>query len=202
MRSPPTQMDAPSTCASCPSTPRWSYSADRSRGDSTSALTSDVATREHLPELERVHWRRRANDRSLKRAARLWTLTTGAHAVPFLAVAVVLPALNPIMLPFALLAVAHAWAIPELYAARGANVLRRRTRESTRAEQVALGLLGDLLDHLQRELHSRHRFVLERGALGVWVLGEAGALLVRPGARTVHCYCVKVPAEELPPSDR
>jgi hypothetical protein len=27
-------------------------------------------------------------------------------------------------------------------------------------------------------------------------------LLVRPGGRRVHCYCVKVPDPELPPSDR
>jgi hypothetical protein len=30
--------------------------------------------------------------------------------------------------------------------------------------------------------------VLERGALGVWLVGEAGALLVR--GRRVHCWCV------------
>src|SRR2546422_11603563 len=28
---------------------------------------------------------------------------------------------------------------------------------------------------------SRTRYVLERGAFGVWIVGEAGALLVRPG---------------------
>jgi hypothetical protein len=36
----------------------------------------------------------------------------------------------------------------------------------------------------------------------VWLIGEAGAVLVRPGGRRVHCYCVKVPAPELPTGDR
>jgi hypothetical protein len=67
---------------------------------------------------------------------------------------------------------------------------------------VALGLLGDLVDHRARELHARTRLVLERGRLGVWLVGEAGALLVRPGGHRVHCYCVKVPDPELPAGDR
>jgi hypothetical protein len=36
----------------------------------------------------------------------------------------------------------------------------------------------------------------------VWLVGEAGALLVRPGGRRVHCYCVRTTDPELPPSDR
>ncbi len=65
-----------------------------------------------------------------------------------------------------------------------------------------MGLLGDLLADRARELRTRTGLVLERGQLGVWLLGEAGALLVRPGGRRVHCYCVKVTDPELPPSDR
>ena len=41
---------------------------------------------------------------------------------------------------------------------------------------------------------------MERGALGVWLVGEAGALLVR--GRRVHCWCVRVPDPDLPSSDR
>ena len=41
---------------------------------------------------------------------------------------------------------------------------------------------------------------MERGALGVWLVGEAGALLVR--GRRVHCWCVRVPEPSLPSSDR
>jgi hypothetical protein len=63
-------------------------------------------------------------------------------------------------------------------------------------------LLGDLVDHEARELHSRTGLVRERGQLGTWLVGEAGALLVRPGGRRVHCYCVRATDPELPASDR
>ena len=156
-----------------------------------------------LPELATVYWRPRASPRSLGRSGRLWTLTTVAHVAPFLAAAIVLGALKPLTIPIGVLLLGHAWAIPELYAARGANVLRPRTRRGEDgAEGVAAGLLGDLLGHDARELHQRTALVLERGNLGVWLLGEAGAVLVRPGSRRVHCYCVGVPDPELPSADR
>src|SRR5207253_4739057 len=50
--------------------------------------------------------------------------------------------------------------------------------------------------------HRATGVVLERGALGVWLVGEVGAVLMRPGGRRVHCYCVKVAAPELPSGDR
>jgi hypothetical protein len=98
--------------------------------------------------------------------------------------------------------VVHAWVIPELYAARGAGVVRQRGGDGGQAERVALGFLGDLLDHRARELHARSGLALERGELGVWLVGEAGALLVRPRGRRVHCYCVKVTEPGLPQGDR
>jgi hypothetical protein len=122
--------------------------------------------------------------------------------MPFIGAAILLVALKPVTAPVALVLLAHAWAIPELYAARGAGVVRSRAPADGRAERVALGLLGDLVDHRARELHARTRLVLERGRLGVWLVGEAGALLVRPGGHRVHCYCVKVPDPELPAGDR
>ena len=96
----------------------------------------------------------------------------------------------------------HAWFIPELYAARGANVVRCQSASETEAGHVALGLLGDLLDHFPRELHARTQLVLERGELGIWLVAEAGAVLVRPGGRRVHCYCVKATDPDLPAADR
>ena len=51
-----------------------------------------------------------------------------------------------------------------------------------------------------RDLHAATGLVLERGRLGVWLVGEAGALLVR--GRRVHCFCVRVPDPDLPSSDR
>ncbi len=156
-----------------------------------------------LPELARVWWRPRVGERRLRRTGRLWTLVALAHSLPFLGAAIALGLLKPVTIPIGLVLVVHAWAIPELYAARGANVVKTsRGRTSRPAEVVALGLLGDLLGHRARELHARTGLAMERGAFGVWLLGEAGALLVRTGGRRVHCYCVRVADGELPPSDR
>jgi hypothetical protein len=110
--------------------------------------------------------------------------------------------LEPLSAPVVFALLAHAWVIPELYAKRGANVLRRRPRAGAGSERTALGLLGDLLGHEARELHARTGLVLERGALGVWLLGEAGAVLVRPGGRRVHCWCVHAEDGSLPSGDR
>jgi hypothetical protein len=105
-------------------------------------------------------------------------------------------------IPLGLILLAHAWAIPELYAARGAKVVVRRDPPDPSAESVALGFLGDLLDHQSRMFMNQTGLVLERARLGVWLLGPTGALLVRPDGRSVHCYCVGVSDSGLPPSDR
>lgn len=157
---------------------------------------------EALPELQTVYWRRRVSEESLTRTGRLWTLSAVAHTVPLIAAAVALAVLNPITIPVGIVLVAHAWIIPELYAARGAGVVRDRRRAPPEAERVALGLLGDLVGHDARELHARTGLVLERGRLGGWLVAESGAILVRPRGRRVNCYCVKATDPELPSSDR
>ena len=155
-----------------------------------------------LPETAGVHWRPRTDERRLRISARLWTLTTAAHTVPFLGAGALLLAMEPLSFPVGLILAVHAWAIPELYAKRGANVLIPRRSTNDRAEATALGLLGDLVGHDARELHARTGLVPERGKLGVWLVGEAGALLVRPRGRRVHCYCVRVQDPALPKADR
>jgi hypothetical protein len=157
---------------------------------------------EALPELASVYWRRRTDARELRRAERLWTATTLAHSIPFVLVAALLLAMEPLSLPVALAGLAQAWIIPELYAQRGANVVRPKRRTGEASERRALGLMGDLLDHSARDLHARTGLVLEPGRLGAWLVGEAGALLVRSGGRRVHCYCVRVPDPDLPSADR
>ena len=42
--------------------------------------------------------------------------------------------------------------------------------------------------------------MIERGKLGTWLVGEAGALLVR--GRKVWCFCVRVNDPDLPGADR
>jgi hypothetical protein len=155
-----------------------------------------------LPELAAVPWRKRASSATLRTRGRLWTLTTVAHVVPFIAVAVVLMALEPLSAPVAAIALAHAWVIPELYAVRGANTIRPKRRQAPPSEPVAQGFLGDLLGHDERELQRATGLALERGRLGVWLVGEAGAVLVNPGGRRVHCFCVTASGGDLPPSDR
>jgi hypothetical protein len=158
---------------------------------------------EPLPELSAVHWRPRVDDRRLERSGALWTLATIGHVVPFIGAGVVLILVQPLALPVSLASFAHAWVIPELYAQRGANVVRPKpSRAPADAERVSVGLLGDLIGHEARALHATTGLVLERGRLGVWLVGPAGALLVRPGGRRVLCYCVRVNDPELPSGDR
>ena len=154
-----------------------------------------------LPETATVSWRPRLDAARLRRRGRIWTLTTIAHTIPFLATAALLLALEPLSFPVAAVAVVHAWGIPALYANRGANVVRPRPRAAAAPERVAAGLLGDLLGHEARALHAGTGLALECGRLGTWLVGEAGALLVRPGGRRVDCWCVKVDAD-LPSGDR
>lgn len=155
-----------------------------------------------LPELASVPWRRRASRESLQAFGRLWTAWTAVLTIPFVAVAAVLMILEPLSAPVAAASLAHAWIIPELYAFRGAGVARPKGPRHARAEAVALGLLADLLGHWERELQRETGLALERGALGVWLVAEAGAVLVTPRGRRVHCFCVATTDRELPPSDR
>src|SRR4051812_37144814 len=155
-----------------------------------------------LPELANVYWRSRASAESLHRRGRLWTAWMVAVTVPFAMAGGTLIALVPLSFPVAIMALVHAWVIPELYAFRGANVVRAKKRDAGGSGRVAQGLLGDLLGHDARELQRETGLALERGKLGVWLVGEAGALLVEPGGRRVHCFCVGVNDGELPPSDK
>ncbi len=159
-----------------------------------------------LPELAAVHWRPRVDARRMERTGMLWTAVTLAHVVPFIAAGIVLFIVQPLALPVSLASFAHAWVIPELYAQRGANVVRRkRSRAPADAEARSVGLLGDLVGHEARELHASTGLVPERGRLGVWLVGPAGALLVREGGGRfgrVACYCVGVNDPDLPSGDR
>jgi hypothetical protein len=176
-----------------------------------------VAQAQALPELATVPWRQPTNERWLRRWGRIWHAWTLLYTVPFIAAAVGMVWLDPLATPVALAALAHAWIIPELYAFRGASVVRPKARgpATSRAaggarcaatdfpgEPVAQGLLGDLLGHAARELQRSTGLALERAELGVWLVGQGGALLVTPGGGRVHCFCVAATDTDLPPSDR
>jgi hypothetical protein len=157
-----------------------------------------------LPERATVWWRPLVDERRLCQSCARWQGVTIAHTVPLVLTAALLLAVQPLTAPLAFILVAHAWVIPELYAQRGANVVRpkRRPPSDGDAEGVALGLLGDLVGHDARALLAQTGLVLERGRLGVWLVGDAGALLVRPGGRTVMCWCVHASEPTLPFGDR
>jgi hypothetical protein len=161
-----------------------------------------VAAEQALPELAAVPWRTRTDARWLARWGRIWHAWTVLYTVPFLIAGVGMLWIEPLAAPVSLAAVAHAWIVPELYALRGASVVRPKGPRNEAAEPTAQGLLGDLLGHEERELQRRTGLALERGELGVWLVGEAGALLFPPGGRRVHCYCVRATDPKLPPSDR
>jgi hypothetical protein len=162
----------------------------------------EAATGQALPELASVPWRSRTDARWLRRWERIWHAWTLLYTVPFVLAGAAMLWLDPVTAPVALVASAHAWIIPELYAARGSNVATPKGPRHEHAEPVAQGLLGDLLGHDERQLQRDTGLALERGELGTWLVGEAGALLVTPGGRHVHCFCVSATEADLPPSDR
>jgi hypothetical protein len=164
------------------------------------------------PEATALWWRESASERTLRRDGRRWTAWSAWVVVLFTAPGALLLWLEPLTFPAALICFAHAIAVPWLQAGRGArspvpigsdrSAVRGAASEPA-AERVALGLLGDLVGHEQRELVARTGLVVERGLLGVWVLGEQGAILVRPGGHRVFCWCVRIgDAEGLPAADR
>jgi hypothetical protein len=155
-----------------------------------------------LPELASVPWRKRTDAAWLRRWGRIWHAWTLLYTVPFVAAGVAMVWLEPLATPVAFAALAHAWIIPELYAFRGASVVRPKRPYGAAGEPVAQGLLGDLLGHDERALQRATGLAIERRELGVWLVGEGGALLVTPGGRRVHCFCVSATDRELPPSDR
>jgi hypothetical protein len=160
-----------------------------------------------LDEAAALWWREEVTPATLRREERRWTVWTVWIAAVFVAPGVLLLLLEPLTAPVAAICFAHAWLIPWLQARRGADQVapiggHDGAGDSTPA-RVAIGLLGDLVGHGERDLLRPTGLVLERGALGVWLIGERGAFLVRPGGRRVDCWCVRVgDAAELPPADR
>lgn len=170
------------------------------------------AERPGLAEAARLSWRPEASELTLRRDGRLWTAWTCWIAFIFCVPGLLLIAIEPLTFPAAAICFAHAWAIPWLQARRGARQAipigsersaARRDDADAGAEGVALGLLGDLLGHDERELLAASGLALERGKLGVWLLGEQGAFCLRSRGRRIDCWCIGVAeTAELPAADR
>ena len=117
-----------------------------------------------------------------------------------------LPLLAPVLAVVSVFALAFAWAIPALYAARGAGVLRPRGGERIASDErrgSAPWACSATSSATRRASSSRAPgwWSSAAGSACGWS-GPAGALLVRPGGRRVQCYCVRVADADLPAADR
>jgi hypothetical protein len=156
-----------------------------------------------LAEAAAMPWRRRASDRSLAREGRIWTLWSIGVLITFGAPAALLVWIEPLALPVSAIFLGHGIAVLHLQARRGARGVKPIGAPDGHAARTALGLLGDLLGHDARGLLNETGLALQRGRLGAWLVGQEGAILVRPGGHRVHCFCVRVgDAADLPPCDR
>jgi hypothetical protein len=156
-----------------------------------------------LAEAAAMPWRRRASDKSLGKEGRIWTLWSVAIVVTFGLPAALLVWIQPLAFPVSAIFLGHAIAVLHLQARRGARGVKPIGDAESTADRTALGLLGDLVGHDARQLLDESGLALELGHLGVWLVGQEGAILVRPGGHRVHCFCVKVgEAGDLPPGDR
>jgi hypothetical protein len=156
-----------------------------------------------LSEAAAMPWRRRASERTLAKEGRIWTLWSVGVLVTFGLPAVLLVWIEPLAFPVSAIFLGHGIAVLHLQARRGARGVKPIGDAETTPERVALGLLGDLVDNDARELLAGSGLALERGGLGTWLVGQEGAILVRPGGHRVHCFCVRVgEAGDLPPADR
>ena len=157
-----------------------------------------------LPELEAVAWRRRTDERSLRLRERISAAYTTLYVTPLVLVAAGLLLARAAPVP-GVCAGARArlgdpGAVREPRRGRGAGAAAGARR--TGPSRWRRGCSATCSATSERELQRRTGLALERGRLGVWLVGDAGALLVRPGGRRVHTFCVRVADAELPRSDR
>ena len=156
-----------------------------------------------LAEAAAMPWRRRASERTLAREGRIWTLWSVALVVTFALPAALLVWIEPLAFPVSAIFLGHAIAVLHLQARRGARGVKPIGAAGDQAGRTALGLLGDLVGHDARQLLIASGLARQRGRLGVWLVGQEGAILVRPGGHRVHCFCVRVgEGGDLPPGDR
>ena len=156
-----------------------------------------------LAEAAAMPWRRRTSERTLRREGRIWTLWSAGVVVTFCLPAALLIWIEPLAAPASAIFLAHGFAVLHIQARRGARGVKPMIDPKSVPERTALGLLGDLVGHEARELVTETGLAPQRGKLGAWLVGQEGAILIRPGGRRVHCFCVRVgEAGDLPAADR
>ena len=156
-----------------------------------------------LAEAAAMPWRRRASERSLEKEGRIWTLWSVGVVITFGLPAAILVVIQPLAFPVSAIFLGHGIAVLHLQARRGACGVKPIGPAEDPPARIALGLLGDLVTHEYRDLVTQTGLALERGRLGTWLVGQEGAILVRPGGHRVHCFCVRVgDAGDMPAGDR
>jgi hypothetical protein len=156
-----------------------------------------------LSEAAAMPWRRRASEKSLEKEGRIWTLWSVGVLVTFGLPAALLIWIQPLAFPVSAIFLGHGIAVLHLQARRGARGVKPIGGATNPPEHTAMGLLGDLVGHDERDLLRETGLALQRGRLGTWLVGQEGAILVRPGGHRVHCFCIRVgEADDLPPGDR
>ena len=166
-------------------------------------MEARAASNAVLAEAAAMPWRSRASERSLVREGRIWTLWSVGILVTFGLPAALLIWIEPLAAPVSMIFLGHGLAVLHLQARRGAQGLKPVGDARDGAERRALGLLGDLMGHEGRDLLAETGLALQPGRLGAWLVGQEGAILMRPGGHRAHCFCVRVgEAEDLPAADR
>jgi hypothetical protein len=156
-----------------------------------------------LSEAVAMPWRRRADEQTLRREGRIWTIWSVGILVTFGLPAALLIWIEPLAFPVSAIFLAHGVAVLHVQARRGARAVKPIGGPAGGADRRALGLLADLVGHDARGLLAQTGLALERGRLGAWLIGAEGAILVRRGGRRAHCFCVRVgEAGDLPAADR
>ena len=155
-----------------------------------------------LAEAAAMPWRRRASERTLAKEGRIWTLWSVAIVLTFGLPAALLIWIQPLTFPVAAIFLGHGIAVLHLQARRGARGVKPIGGAASPEDRRALGLLGDLVGHEERELLPAPAWRWSGGGWGPgWSARRERSWCA--GGHRVHCFCVRVgEAGDLPPADR
>ena len=182
--------------------------ADRRRLSARQPARRRAAARASCPRPRPSTGARASTTRACAASARLWTLTTVAHVVPFVGAGALLMlaraarAAGRARVPRARLG--HPRALRPARRERRAPARRRARRAGRAARRSACSATSSATT--RASCTPRRASCVEPGRLGTWLVGEAGALLRAPGGARTAGACGSTSrvadASELPSGDR